>query len=1456
MPKSIKCPKYSKGSGKGSGKGSKGSQYETESPFCIQTEAPTAAPTELPTELPTRFPVELPTNFPTKVPTNSPTELPTNGPTNSPTELPTNVPTFSPTELPTNEPTNSPTCVCPQTLEPTVSFSPSFSPSGRPSRSPSEPPFPIPSTSPSTSPSRSPKISNPPTLNPTARPTGLSDVTFRVMPLGDSITKGHGKPGDFPGGYRKELYRLLVNNGYNLDYIGTISNNGFTIDGKPGDPHHQGTGGTKIQFHIDAIKKGLFNKIDYPDVILLHLGTNDFGKNDDIENAIHRYEELIQLIAEKRPFSHIIATSLIVRKFSPNSSNIDDEQNNLFNVFVEDVVNRNAASGIRVSFLDMYPVVEREQLEDGIHPNQAGYDAMAVAWFGAIKKIFKPYGDSNPPEIIEATALSGTKNVIIQMSKPVADSSIFDENNFKLSNGIIVRKVNIDLGRREITLRTNNFDPLSGKLTYAIIIDGVSDRSPSKIPMLPYSVIPFTITSASPTSAPTQVVNTGGSKLRILPFGGGLIRGQTKFPGSFRKNVYNDLTDRGWSIDFVGTKDFNPANGIDPDHEGTADKFIKFYEQFAFFWLEQIEYPDIILLYVGNHDFTSNQAAKEEAKDAYGRLIQRIADIRPYAHIIATNLLVRNEPYNTDIEDYFNPFIQDIVKEKANNGVNVSFSNIRKYVKQNMLLTPAVGQEDQGYYLNQAGYNAMATGWIDAITAVSTPYGNNERPEVLTIQVTDENTVTITYTKPVANSAANFENYEISSNVSIENIVLDKEKRVITISTSSLLGLVGQTIDVTIKFVEDRLDIPNRIVKTLKTVDVLLDNAPLNNFDIRVLPYGDTLTVGHDEEKSPGGYRKPLYHLMRSAGYNLNFVGNKKTNPAEGIDPDHEGNADKFINFFEEFADVLLSKIVDTPDVILLHVGYKDFEKKRNVEEAIDTYDLLIRRISTILPSSQIIASNLLNREDEAGELIKIHFNPFVPNIVRKAASDGVRVTFLDLNSYVESFKLDPKNQYPYPAGYDSMAQGWFHGIRQIYGPSGSLGRPEIMRIATSKALNILVLTFNKAISNASARNLANYQLNNNLEVLKAVLRNDRRIVVLSTSDYRSFVGKNLRLTVSDIIDITPDKNTIETKQHVIKVPSYKVLPPSTIRVMPLGGELTVGQLIPGGYRKSLFDKMRSNGYNVDFVGSRTQNPPSGNTSDKDHEGWAEKFLVFYTRNVETWLNKILYPDVILLQAGLWDFKENLQIQGIINRYADLIIEIARVRPKSHIIATNIITQGQNLDNKIMANFNMQVVGKINELASGGIRVTFLDMRSFVTVDQLNDNFYPTQKGYNSMADGWLQAIKEVSGPEGDGNAPEMLSSVVTDSRNIVIITFSKPISDASVSQDVVKMNFVFNKGVKVISGSLDGEKRVVSLTTSNYSGLAGLNFVVTVNGVTDRTINKLEISPDSKSVVKVPKIG
>ena len=285
---------------------------------------------------------------------------------------------------------------------------------------------------------------------------------IRIMPLGDSITFGSGGTANL-GGYRNKLYSTLTTAGYSVDYVGTQTGNSSALP----DQDHQGIGGWRID-QLDTNMVAWLGSIADPDVVLMHIGTNDFGQNVDTVNAINRIDALILKIATLRPYAHIVVTNLMERG-EPQNANIQAQ----FNPFIQARVTDHATAGRRVYFLDMRAACPITDMPDNLHPNQTGYDKMADAWLPAIQAIIGPLGDSFAPGIYRAVGNVDRTHVAITFTKPIADAAAVAAN-FAISGGVAVTAASLDATKRVVTLTTS----LQSLATnYTVTVNGVVDRT-------------------------------------------------------------------------------------------------------------------------------------------------------------------------------------------------------------------------------------------------------------------------------------------------------------------------------------------------------------------------------------------------------------------------------------------------------------------------------------------------------------------------------------------------------------------------------------------------------------------------------------------------------------------------------------------------------------------------------------------------------------------------------------------------------------------------------------------------------------------------------------------------------------------------------------------------------------------------------------------------------------------
>ncbi len=282
--------------------------------------------------------------------------------------------------------------------------------------------------------------------------------------MGDSITYG----ASVPGGYREPLYQMLVQSGYNVRFVG--NNTGNPASGMPAAAlHHEGYSGWVISQLYNNVPNWL-NNIDDPDIVLLHIGTNDSGAGD-FANRIDQLDNLIDLIAAKRPYAHIIATTLLTR--TDNA----DRNNNIqtyFNPFVADRVSAHREKGQRVHFLDMDGACNPSDTlsSDGLHPSEQGYRLMASAWFGVIQTIMPPEGDGTAPGIFAATYSAETQTVTFRFSKEVVKAAAETVANYSIDL-VPITSATLAADARTVTLTLGS--ALSPHETYIVRAKDVPD---------------------------------------------------------------------------------------------------------------------------------------------------------------------------------------------------------------------------------------------------------------------------------------------------------------------------------------------------------------------------------------------------------------------------------------------------------------------------------------------------------------------------------------------------------------------------------------------------------------------------------------------------------------------------------------------------------------------------------------------------------------------------------------------------------------------------------------------------------------------------------------------------------------------------------------------------------------------------------------------------------------------
>lgn len=223
------------------------------------------------------------------------------------------------------------------------------------------------------------------------------------MPLGDSITQGESPENP---GYREHLWHLLNDDGYNVDFIGTLIHHYDSDRLSPGyDHHHEGHGGWRANYVLNGFSNqpAAGKLTDWlqnytPDVVLLHIGTNDLhgeakglpNRDDVVVNRTRdEIEQIIDTLRADNPNVAILLGLLIPA--DPSTYPDRGRRIPLLNAALLDLANHKNNPSSPVIAVDHFSGFDPSRHTfDGLHPNQDGARIMAQRWLDTFITIYPP----------------------------------------------------------------------------------------------------------------------------------------------------------------------------------------------------------------------------------------------------------------------------------------------------------------------------------------------------------------------------------------------------------------------------------------------------------------------------------------------------------------------------------------------------------------------------------------------------------------------------------------------------------------------------------------------------------------------------------------------------------------------------------------------------------------------------------------------------------------------------------------------------------------------------------------------------------------------------------------------------------------------------------------------------------------------------------------------------------
>jgi acyl-CoA thioesterase I len=212
-----------------------------------------------------------------------------------------------------------------------------------------------------------------PGAGPVAGPVGTSaSAPLRVMPLGASSTVGVGSPAT--AGYRGPLLAVLTAGGIAVDLVGSRRDGPATLH----DTDHEGHSGATITDLLPHLEGWV--RAAAPDVVLLHLGTNDLLAGADGATVAERLDAALERIHLAAPTAHVVVAGVWAPL--PRAARRDAE----FAALAPWVAARHRALGRSVEYVDTAHLLGPGDLPDGLHPDPDGYRRIAAMWAARVER--------------------------------------------------------------------------------------------------------------------------------------------------------------------------------------------------------------------------------------------------------------------------------------------------------------------------------------------------------------------------------------------------------------------------------------------------------------------------------------------------------------------------------------------------------------------------------------------------------------------------------------------------------------------------------------------------------------------------------------------------------------------------------------------------------------------------------------------------------------------------------------------------------------------------------------------------------------------------------------------------------------------------------------------------------------------------------------------------------------
>ena len=218
----------------------------------------------------------------------------------------------------------------------------------------------------------------------TTVPAALAERPLRIMPLGDSITQADSEHDS----YRRPLFKNLELEGRSVDFVGSLSSN--YRGGPPRrdfDLDHEGHWGWRVDEILEEVGRWVLE--EEPDVLLVHLGSNDVFQDQGVSSTLDELSRLIDVVRDARPDAAFLIAQII-----PTSNASRNRTLRELNTGIASLESKSTERS-KVRIVDHFTGFDPARMTyDGVHPNPEGEIHMAERWLEGLAALERHVDES------------------------------------------------------------------------------------------------------------------------------------------------------------------------------------------------------------------------------------------------------------------------------------------------------------------------------------------------------------------------------------------------------------------------------------------------------------------------------------------------------------------------------------------------------------------------------------------------------------------------------------------------------------------------------------------------------------------------------------------------------------------------------------------------------------------------------------------------------------------------------------------------------------------------------------------------------------------------------------------------------------------------------------------------------------------------------------------------------